>query len=192
MSEGIIYPKLRFPIDIRLEKIGNDEIILINCPIGISKAPLALIPAIGPVLACFEGSMSDSEILNKFQANGLTPELLSQLIKLLDENLFLANSNTAVSETPKEGFRPLPSLFLYFAVISLRLRSLRRCLLFPTGIWRYGKRIILLKKDTIPFGTSSRNSIKSQKGGHVLLMPLNTPVLNPAARKDCVILENSH
>ncbi len=92
MSSDIVYPKLRFPIDLRLENIDNQEIILITCPLGISKNPLALIAAVGPVISCFEGQMSVQEILNKFSPHGLTPELLTTLIDMLDENLFLATS----------------------------------------------------------------------------------------------------
>jgi AmmeMemoRadiSam system protein B len=90
MTSDISFPKLRHPIEIRLQKIENEEIILINCPLGISKTPLALIPAIGPVLASFEGVLSRQEILDKFSSYGLTSELLQTLITLLDENLYLA------------------------------------------------------------------------------------------------------
>lgn len=112
MKPDIIYPKIRFPIDIRLEKIENEEIILINCPIGISKAPLALVPAVGPILSCFDGTISVKDILEKFSPHGLTKELLDTLITLLDDNLFLASArffeaqNTNVQEFKNAKIRP--------------------------------------------------------------------------------------
>lgn len=109
MSSEINYPKLRYPLNIRIERIEENEVILIHCPLGISKAPLALVPAVGPVIACFEGRMSHAEILAKFSDFGLTAELLNNLIKLLDDNLFLATARFFEAQSlAAEDFKNAP------------------------------------------------------------------------------------
>jgi MEMO1 family protein len=90
MHPSITYPKLRWPLDIRLERIdANNEALVIMCPLGVSS-PLALVPAVGPVIGAFDGQISTSEILNRFSQYGLTQALLVQLIDMLDNALFLA------------------------------------------------------------------------------------------------------
>jgi len=90
MNDSTTYPKLRWPVDIRLERVQSQEVLILLCPLGVSKAPLALTPAIAPVISCFEGNLSFQEILNRFSNQGLTEEILRQLIELLDQHLFLA------------------------------------------------------------------------------------------------------
>ena len=105
MSKERNYPKLRHPIDIRFETVENQQIILLSCPIGVSKSPLALVSAVAPILACFQGNMSAHEILDKFSSQGLTEDVLNQLINLLDDNLFLAGSRFfAAQQTMLEDF----------------------------------------------------------------------------------------
>ena len=90
MSGVLEYPKLRWPIEIRVEKFEKQEVIIILCPIGLSKTPLALIATVAPILQCFEGSLSVQQIVEKFAAQGLTEQIVRELIQLLDDNLFLA------------------------------------------------------------------------------------------------------
>lgn len=91
MSGALEYPKIRWPVDIRLEKFDKQEIVLISCPIGIAKSPLALVISVAPVLSCFDGNLSINQIVDKFSSQGLTEQIVRELVKLLDENLFLAS-----------------------------------------------------------------------------------------------------
>ncbi len=92
MSDPTNYPKLRWPLDIRKEKIENQEVIIINCPIGISKEPLVLKSVVAPLLARFDGTLSIDAIAAQFSQYGINREIVRQLVDLLDSNLFL-NSN---------------------------------------------------------------------------------------------------
>ena len=91
MSGVYEFPKLRWPIDVRIEKIDSDEILLLMCPLGVSSSPLALVPAVAPVISCFEGNLSVKQILERFTSAGLTEQLLRELIEVLDQHLFLAS-----------------------------------------------------------------------------------------------------
>jgi len=83
------YPKLRWPIDIRLEELEKEQVLLITCPKGITASPLALVAAVAPVVTCFDGSSSVDEITQKFSEYGLKKETVTELVNLLDKNLFL-------------------------------------------------------------------------------------------------------
>lgn len=93
-----MYPKLRWPLDIRLEKIEEQEVLILSCPLGISPQPLILVPEVAPVLSCFEGNMKIDEILEKFSNAGLQREALEDFISLLDKNLFLATPRFFAAE----------------------------------------------------------------------------------------------
>ncbi|RIL09765.1 MAG: AmmeMemoRadiSam system protein B, partial [Proteobacteria bacterium] len=92
------YPKLRWPIEIRIETFQNEEILLISCPLGVSEKPLALVPAVAPILQLFEGQLSIDEILAKFAPYGIQRELLNQLVEMLDQNLYLATPRFFAAE----------------------------------------------------------------------------------------------
>ncbi|NMC62936.1 MAG: AmmeMemoRadiSam system protein B [SAR324 cluster bacterium] len=105
MTDALRYPRLRWPLDIRLEQIEQQQVLIINCPLGISEKPLALMPAVGPVLACFDGTLSVEEISEKFKDFGVEKEHVKALVKLLDENLFLASPHFfAAEQKVKEDF----------------------------------------------------------------------------------------
>ncbi|MCO6431051.1 MAG: AmmeMemoRadiSam system protein B [Deltaproteobacteria bacterium] len=91
MSGVLEYPKLRWPLEMRLESIEDQEVLLINCPIGVATKPLLLIPAVAPILSCFQGNLSVSDITAKFAPHGVSTEIIRELIGLLDEHLFLAS-----------------------------------------------------------------------------------------------------
>ena len=91
MSDPLNYPKLRWPIDLRLERIEDQEVLIITCPLGISENPLVLISAAAPIISCFEGNLSVDEITEKFREFGLQREHVVQIVNLLDENLFMAS-----------------------------------------------------------------------------------------------------
>ncbi len=107
MTGGISnrYPKLRWPIDIRLQTIESQEILILTCPLGISPTPLLLTAAVGPIIACFEGSMTIDDIQRKFSQYNVSRQLIEELIRILDENLFLANDKFFTAEKgAKESF----------------------------------------------------------------------------------------
>jgi MEMO1 family protein len=90
MNDARLYPKLRHPIDLRIEKVEREEILLVNCPLGIAPQPLALVAAVAPLVGSFDGTSSVEEIAGRFSQYGVTKELLNELIELLDTNLYLA------------------------------------------------------------------------------------------------------
>lgn len=106
MSDPYRYPKLRSPIDIRVEKIEGQDVLLLNCPLGISPAPLLLVAAVGPIISCFEGRLSLEEITSQFSRYGVKQELVRELAALLDKHLFLSNPNFFTAEqNHKDQFR---------------------------------------------------------------------------------------
>lgn len=95
MTDPNKHPKLRWPIDISMQEIDGEKILVIRDPLGISPSPLALKSAIAPVIGIFDGNHSTEAILNKFSPHGLTNQLLSEIILILDTNLFLESANFA-------------------------------------------------------------------------------------------------
>lgn len=101
MGDPLHYPKLRWPLDIRMERLETEEAIVISCPLGISSRPLVLKAAVGPILAQFEGRLSIDEVTEHFKQFGIHKALITELVRLLDDNLFLASPRffSAESET---------------------------------------------------------------------------------------------
>jgi len=89
MNDPLKFPKLRWPLDIKFEKVEGQEIFLMRCPIGISKEPLLLVPAVAPIVGSFDGSQSVDAIVSKFSSYGVNLELVNELVGLLDKHLFL-------------------------------------------------------------------------------------------------------
>lgn len=98
MNNPLKYPRLRWPLDIRLERIDKQQVLIVGCPLGISEKPLGLIPAVGPILACFEGQLSVEEIAERFKPFGVEQRHVEDLIKLLDEHLFMASPRFYAAE----------------------------------------------------------------------------------------------
>lgn len=98
MNDALRYPKLRWPLDIRTERTQEQEVLLLSCPLGISRTPLALVSAVGPILARFDGSRSIEEILEQLSRYGITSQLLHELVTLLDQHLFLASPSYFAAE----------------------------------------------------------------------------------------------
>ena len=84
------FPKLRWPLDLRFERVEQQEVLILRCPLGITPQPLLLVPAVAPIIASFEGQHSVESIAQRFSQHGVTPELVVKLACLLDEKLFLA------------------------------------------------------------------------------------------------------
>jgi AmmeMemoRadiSam system protein B len=98
MTDPYRYPKLRWPIDIRMEHLEGQQVLLLTCPLGISPQPLVLVPGVGPILSRFEGTLSIDEITEQFAPYGIKLELVRELASLLDKHLFLANANFFAAE----------------------------------------------------------------------------------------------
>lgn len=90
MSDPYHYPKLRWPLDLSIEKVEGREILLLRDPSGITPEPLLLVAAVTPLIASFEGNLSIDDIVQKFSPQGATKELVEQLVGILDQSLFLA------------------------------------------------------------------------------------------------------
>lgn len=115
MNRALEFPKLRWPLDIRLEKLPDQEVLVLSCPSGIAPGPLALVPAVGPLLGCFEGHLSIDQITAKFSPLGVRRELVEELVRLLDEHLFLSSprffaADRAARDEFKSSSRRLPAL----------------------------------------------------------------------------------
>lgn len=109
MSGQYQYPKLRWPIELRIEAVENQEILVVNCPLGITENPLLLISAVSPIISCFDGSTTVEQILDKFSGYGIKRELVDELIAILDANLFLATpSFFAAEKRVREEFSSSP------------------------------------------------------------------------------------
>jgi AmmeMemoRadiSam system protein B len=109
MDTTYAYPKLRWPIDINLHSAGDDHILVVRCPLGISDSPLLLVPAVAPILSKFDGGSSFQQILDHFSPEGLDETTLKELIRLLDEHRFLANARFfAADKEIREVFAASP------------------------------------------------------------------------------------
>lgn len=89
MSNPLEYPKLRWPIDLRIERVDQHEVLLVSCPLGISPQPLGLIAAVAPIVSEFEGRLSVDEITAKFARYGVQRKLIDDLVTMLDTGLFI-------------------------------------------------------------------------------------------------------
>ncbi|MCB0311090.1 MAG: AmmeMemoRadiSam system protein B, partial [Bdellovibrionales bacterium] len=122
-----LFPQLRWPIDLQIEKFDKDEILVVRCPLGIAPQPLLLVPAVSPILACFDGSMSLDEIHHKFTPHGVGRPLLEELVRILDEGLFLHGPRFhAAEQAIKLGFsqrtsRPAALAGLSYALDPVKL-----------------------------------------------------------------------
>jgi AmmeMemoRadiSam system protein B len=105
MDDPLKYPKLRFPIDLRIERVDTSEILLVSCPLGISPEPLGLIAAVAPIVAHFEGKLSVDQISAQFAHLGVTPKLVDELVHILDRGLFIEGPRFRTAErTVRETF----------------------------------------------------------------------------------------
>jgi len=91
MADPLNYPKLRSPLDVRLERLEDQEVLILSCPLGISEQPLFLVSAVVPLISCFEGKLSIREIAERFAEYGIQEGQIRELIELLDSHLFMAS-----------------------------------------------------------------------------------------------------
>lgn len=105
MANQLNYPKLRWPIDLRVEKIDAREILIVSCPLGISREPLGLLAAVAPIVGQFEGRLSIDEITAKFQRYGVERKLVEELVELLDRHCFMESPRFYAAEREmREGY----------------------------------------------------------------------------------------
>ena len=108
MSNPLHYPKLRWPLDVRIERIEEDQVVIMSCPLGISDQPLVLLAEAAPVLSCFQGTMSVEEIAARFASQGIERAHLDDLIRLLDDHLFMSSPRFfAAKKQPVEPSIPM-------------------------------------------------------------------------------------
>ena len=91
-------PSLRWPLSIQHTKIEHDddgggleEVSVIGCPLGISPTPLVLRRVALPILGLLTGANSVAEIVSQVSATGIDSSMVSEVITLLDQYLFLDN-----------------------------------------------------------------------------------------------------
>jgi AmmeMemoRadiSam system protein B len=122
MDSTFFKPKLRWPLDIRVHEVPHasgastdvkpegvtQKVVVLQCPLGVTPQPLVLIAAVAPVLSLLQGELTTQEILSRCAPLGLGQEAFVELLRLLDENLFLANARFfAAEQVMKESFLSL-------------------------------------------------------------------------------------
>lgn len=99
MRDSLEFPRLRWPLDIRLERAGGQEVLLILCPLGVSREPLALVSAVGPIISQFNGEQSLSDIAKNFSKYGVTESIVKELVNILYDKLFLDSPRFRAAES---------------------------------------------------------------------------------------------
>jgi AmmeMemoRadiSam system protein B len=98
MDSSFSYPKLRWPLDVSAQDWEGQRVLIIRCPLGITRDPLVLVAAVGPVLSACDGSRSFQQIVDMFAPQGLNAALLENLLGTLDASFFLANARFFAAE----------------------------------------------------------------------------------------------
>ncbi len=83
-------PKLRWPIDFQV--LPELQAIVLRCPHGLTDEPLVLRQELHPVLALLDGSRTVEAMVEQYASNGLTLELMENLLALLDSKFFLESA----------------------------------------------------------------------------------------------------
>lgn len=92
MSDQLgLSPKLRSPLDMRIEQIPQGEVLILTCPIGVTDQPLVLVAATAPIVACLDGTRTVRQITEHFAQFGAKAELILDIVGILDRHLFLEN-----------------------------------------------------------------------------------------------------
>jgi hypothetical protein len=91
-------PKLRELVDVRFVREGDRELIVFFDRQRIAPSPLVIPRAFAAVLGMFTGLNTKDEILARHAGNGLTSEILEQLIREVDSALFLDSERFAKEE----------------------------------------------------------------------------------------------
>lgn len=92
------YPRLRWPIEMRMDHVQGKPALVLRCPLGISDRPLVLLSAVIPVLNSFNGASSVPEIAARFEKQGLKEKAVRDLVQVLESHLFLDSPAYAEAE----------------------------------------------------------------------------------------------
>lgn len=97
-DKHLFTPALRWPISIQHTRIEHDdgggeleEVSVFACPLGISPTPLVLRSIVLPVIGLLDGQNSIEDIVTKTAPLGLEEEMVREVVRLLDQYLFLDN-----------------------------------------------------------------------------------------------------
>jgi AmmeMemoRadiSam system protein B len=86
------FPKLRWPLDIRVEQYQGQRLYVLQCPLGIAPKPLVLHEVAGLILPRFDGSQSIEQIVKQLEPQAIPARLVHELNALLEQQLFLENA----------------------------------------------------------------------------------------------------
>lgn len=97
-DKQLFAPTLRWPISIQHTRIEHDDgggeledVSVFVCPLGISPTPLVLRSLVLPVVGLLDGNNSIEDIVTQSAPLGLDEEMVREVIRLLDQYLFLDN-----------------------------------------------------------------------------------------------------
>lgn len=113
------YPKLRWPLEMRLEQMEEQQVLVLSCPLGIAEKPLGLIAGVAPLLHRFNGSNSLDALAAQFSSSGVTSDHLLELASLLDSHHFLDSPTyRRRAEEVRSQFAAAPSRPAFLAGLS--------------------------------------------------------------------------
>lgn len=116
MNDPYRYPKLRWPIDLKFEKVENNEILVLRCPLGVAAQPLLLVPQVAPLIAHFDGQTEIAAIVSKFEKQGVSAKILNELVGILDQAYFLQTPRfDAADSAMRQAFKTATSREAFLA-----------------------------------------------------------------------------
>lgn len=100
------FPKLRWPLDVRIEQHQGQRLYVLQCPLGIAIKPLVLHEVAGLILPRFDGTCSIEQIVKQLEPQAVPAKLVHELESLLDTHLFLENAASIEAESRlRQAFR---------------------------------------------------------------------------------------
>ena len=84
-------PKLRWPLDIQYIEHEGNQYALFRDPLGAAPEPAIVPLVLLPIVGRFDGNTQLTAILEEAAPKGLSSELLHQIVRSLDELLYLEN-----------------------------------------------------------------------------------------------------
>lgn len=110
MRDPHLFPKLRWPIDARIDQIQGRRVLILRCPLGISEEPLILVAEVAPIVSSFDGKSSVDDIVKRFSDYGVGNALVLELVKRIDQALFLDSpSYYAAERSVRQRFEESPT-----------------------------------------------------------------------------------
>lgn len=119
MRDPLVYPKLRWPIELNMQEHQRQHVVVLRCPLGVTPQPLVLIAGVATILKELTGERSTDELVSNFSSFGVTPQLLSELLTVLDQHYFLESPRFYAAEKQmKAAYKANPSREAYLAGLS--------------------------------------------------------------------------